>query len=191
VTGRVAFHRGMKTNLILASLIAASFSTAGAEPTPPTPPGPPPPPSPTRLMQTCEEKGVPLFEIDHRVEPRLEDVVMETSELVLYPSGAWSYTSHDGNGKTTHHAAGCLRHQVLETIEHDLKEATWTVKTNAAKCMVASLGYVEYSSRGKVVWTQRTCQLEYLDETSRRSLDEIEKILVNVSAVHNPPCCKK
>src|SRR5215467_5835292 len=133
----------MKTNLILASLIAAS--TAGAEPTPPTPPGPPPPPSPTRLRQTCEEQGVPLFEIDHRVEPRLEDIALETSELVLYPSGAWTYTSHDGNGKTTHHATGCLRYQVLQTIQHDLEQATWTVKTNAAKCMVASLGYVEYS----------------------------------------------
>jgi hypothetical protein len=177
----------MKTNLILASLIAAS--TAGAEPTPPTPPGPPPPPTPTRLMQTCEEQGVPLFEIDHRAEPRLEDVVIETSELVLYPSGAWTF--HSGTGKAEKTIHGCLRYQVLQTIEHDLKQATWTVKTNAAKCMVASLGYVEYSSRGKVVWTQRTCQLEYLDETSRRSLDEIEKILVAASTPHNPPCCKK
>ncbi len=166
----------MKT-LILASLIAASFTTADAEPTPATPP-----PPATRLRQACEATGVPLFEIDHRVEPRLEDVVLDTSELVLYPSGGWTFTSHDGNGKTLRSASGCLRYQVMQTIEHDLNEATWTVKTAAARCMIASLGYVQYSSRGKVVWTQRTCQLEYLDDASRRSLDEIEKILVAASA---------
>jgi len=150
----------MKTNLLLASLIAASFTTADAEPT-----AAPAPPPATRLRQSCEPTGVPLFEIDHRG--------VDTTDLVLYPSGGWTFMSRD---KTV---SGCLRYQVLQAIERDLKQATWTVETNAAKCMIASLGYVQYSSRGKVVWTQRGCQLEYLDETSRRSLDEIEKILVS------------
>lgn len=179
----------MKTTIILASLV---LGTAGAAPTPPTPPGPPSaPPQPTRLRQSCEMTGVPLFEIDHRVEPRLEEVALDTSQLVLYPSGAWEFTSRDGNGKALRHASGCLRYQVVQTIERDLNQATWTVKTADAKCMAVSFGYEEYSSRGKVVWTQHMCQLEYLDEASRRSLDEIEKILVDASAVHNPPCCKK
>jgi hypothetical protein len=180
----------MKTTLLLASLVLGSFTAAGATPTPPTPPGPPPPNSIRVDDQRCKATGDVLFEIDHRVvmDSPMENAV-PTSELVLYKTGAW--TLHSGTGKAAHTSSGCLDERTLKTIQSDLEHATWTHKMADAACEAISNGYVAYSSHGKLVWTQRMCQLEYLDDTSRRSLDEIEKLLVAATAPHTPPCCKK
>lgn len=144
------------------------FATAFA----PTPPGPPtgPPPS-------CSDRGGVLFEIDH--------LQYQQSELELFEGGKWTFHSK------TREAQGCLSRDQMKTIRDDLARATWTGNVADAMCAAVSLGYTQYSTHGKTVWTQRMCQLEYLDATSRRSLDDIENILLTVSTEHKPPCCKK
>ncbi len=174
----------MKT-LCLASLLAASF-TASAQPRPPTPPGPPTGvPHPLRLA--CTDDGGVLFEIDHKVDAGSPEMIaLPTSELKLYAGGQWTFTSSDKH----HNASGCLAPALQQRIRDDLKTATWTQKVADAACAAVSIGYTQYSAHGKVVWTERMCQLEYLDEDSRRSLDDIEKILTS-QLPKPPPCCKK
>ena len=147
---------------------------------------PTPPPAPAGPPPTCSESGGVLFEIDHKVEPSLQDLAIETSELELFAGGKWTF--HSSSKRV---ASGCLSSDQMKTISADLARATWTGKVAQAACAAVSAGYTEYSSRGKVVWTQRMCQIEYLDAASRRSLDEIENILLTVSAEHKVPCCKK
>ena len=146
---------------------------------------PTPPPAPSGPPPTCSDAGGVLFEIDHKVEPSVEEVAIETSELKLYEGGKWTF--HSSSKRT---ASGCLSRDQMKTISDDLARATWTGKTAQAMCAAVYLGYTQYSSHGKAVWTQHMCQIEYLDEASRRSLDEIEKIILTVSAEHKPPCCK-
>jgi len=168
----------MKT-LLLASLVSM---TAAAQPSPPTPPPPPPPGS---LPATCSDTGGVLFEIDHKIEMTSPlDNIPITSELKLYEGGKWVLTS----GKQT--SSGCLSKEQMKTISADLARADWKFSIAEASCAAISSTYAQYSSHGKVVWSQHMCQLEYLNEKSRRSLDEIEKILVAASTPHTPPCCK-
>ncbi len=183
----------MTTKLLaLASLALAS--AASAAPTPvdtPTPPPAPPAPHAMRAPDRCLASGEVLFEVDHRIDLTMNAAGARTSEMVLYASGAWTFTSHDGSGKLARTASGCLNERALHTIRADLARASWTTKTAEATCAAISADYVEYRSRGKLVWTARMCQLPYLDETSAKSLAEIEKILDDASAPHTPPCCKK
>ena len=164
--------------LCLASLFVGALP-AGAVPTPPDVPRPPGGPPPA----ACTDAGGVLFEIDHAND--MERVELETSELKLYEGGKWTFHS------AKREASGCLDAAQMKTIADDLKRAKWTVKVADAACAAVSAGYTRYSTHGKVVWTQRMCQLEYLDDTTRRSLDQIENILAAASAPHLPPCCKK
>ncbi len=180
----------MKTKLLLASLL---FASAAAAQTAPTPPPPPPAPSPhaMRAPDLCREGGDVLFEIDHGVDVTMNVSGIGTSEMVLYATGAWHFTSRDGSGKLLRTASGCLSNTQMTKIRADLSRATWTVKQAEAACMAISANVTTYSLHGKLVWTARMCQLDYLDETSAKSLDEITKILDDASAPHTPPCCKK
>jgi hypothetical protein len=172
----------MKT-LLVASLLSVSF-TAGAVPTPPDLPHPPP--MDRAPAAACSDSGGVLFEIDQKIEMNspLEDMP-QTSELELYEGGKWTLTK----GKQT--SSGCLSKQQMKTISDDLARADWKFAIAEAACAAISSSYTQYSSHGKVVWSQHMCQLEYLNDKSRRSLDEIEKILVTASTPKLPPCCKK
>jgi hypothetical protein len=174
----------MWKTLSVASLLCLSALSASAVPTPPDVPRPPMGPPP--VAETCSDAGGVLFEIDHKVEDSPEMIVVETSELKLYEGGKWTF--HSSNKRI---ASGCLSRSQMRTIADDLKHATWTGKTATAACAAVYIGYTQYASHGKVVWTQHVCQLEYLDDASRRSLTEIENILLTASAEHKPPCCKK
>jgi hypothetical protein len=178
----------MTKTLCLASLLLASL--AGAQPQPPTPPGPPPltEADVQRFRPSCEAKGPVLFEIDHRAPA---DSHLETSELVVYASGAWTLHSRTGDDKPGREAAGCLREPLVRRIRADLDDATWTVGRNHITCRAMALGSVEYRANGQLVWTARVCSPEVLDATSRGKLAEIVKLLDDATAPHHPPCCKK
>ncbi len=181
------FDGGMTTKLLLASLLCASAAAAQPAPTPP----PAPSPHARLAPDLCRASGDVLFEIDHRVDLTMNVSAAGTSELVVYATGAWTLDSRDGSGKPLRKAQGCLADSQMRTIRADLARATWQVKTADATCAAISADVVQYHVRGKLVWTQRMCQLPYLDETSQRSLDEITKIVDDASAPHTPPCCKK
>lgn len=180
----------MMNKLLLASLLFASAAAAQTAPTPPTPP-PAPSPHAMRAPDLCREGGDILFEIDHKVNASVTMQALPTSQMVLYATGAWHFESHDGNGKLLRAASGCLSDTQMRTIRGDLQRATWTVKQAQATCMAISADFTTYATHGREVWTARMCQLDYLDETSAKSLVEIEKILDDVSAPRTPPCCKK
>ena len=181
----------MMTKLLLASLLFASAAAAQTAPTPP--PAPPPAPSPhaMRAPDLCREGGDILFEIDHEVNASVTMQALPTSQIVLYATGAWHFESHDGNGKLLRSANGCFSNMQMQAIRADLSRATWTVKQAQAACMAISADFTTYSVHGQLVWTARMCQLDYLDETSAKSLAEIEKMLDDASAPRTPPCCKK
>ena len=170
----------MKT-ILFASLVSV---TAAAQ-TAPTPPGPPAPGSRPAPV-TCSASGDVIFEIDHKVEMNspLENLP-EVSELKLYAGGKWLRTQ----GKQV--ASGCLSKDQMKTITDDLARADWKFSIAEATCAAISSGYTQYSSHGKVVWSEHMCQAEYLNDKSRQSLDEIEKLLVTASTAPKVLCCKK
>lgn len=178
----------MKTTL-LASLVLLPSLIATAQPTAPTPP-PPPPGPPTQVRQACSATGDVLFEIDHAVEDFAKGQ-LGTSELVLHEGGRWTFVSHTADGKLGPASSGCLSSTQMHDIRADLARATWKVHHADATCAALSAGYERYATRGKVVWTQKMCQLEILDEASAKALADIEAILNKVSAPQTPPCCKK
>ncbi|MGE5186710.1 MAG: hypothetical protein ACM31C_31870 [Acidobacteriota bacterium] len=182
-----AFDAGMTIKLLLASLVFASTAAAQAAPTPP----PPPSPHVLRAPDLCRAKGDVLFEIDHRVDVTMNVATVGTSELVVDATGAWTFDSRDGSGKPLRSAHGCLADAQMRAIRADLARATWQVKRADTACAAIGADLVHYYVRGRLVWTERMCQIPYLDETSRRSLDEITKILDDASAPRTPPCCKK
>src|SRR5438270_13614797 len=95
----------MSKTLFIASLLSIPL-TALAVPTPPTPVDAPRPPSGPSLASpppTCSDAGGVLFEIDHDVEPGVEQNAIETSKLVLFEGGRWTFSS---SSKRT--ASGCL-----------------------------------------------------------------------------------
>jgi hypothetical protein len=169
----------MWNKVLFASLLATSCSIAGAAPTPPTPPGPPAPNAAPPAQ--CTQTGDVLFQIADRVEHGSTLPADKTWTITVRDNGAWMRTAHDERGKLARDDRGCLDRTQLDAIRRSLANAHWVVKQAQATCAAVSGTYLEYSSHGRVVWTQRMCQLEYLDDDSRQAVETISKLLDEVS----------
>jgi hypothetical protein len=177
----------MKTNYLLASLLVVTCSLAAAAPSPPTPP-PPPSGTPSPI---CQQGDDVLFQIESKLESPTFEV--PTSRTTLYTTGAWARVDRDGKGKVTRSASGCVTKEQLAQVETQLAHTPWKVKQTAVACAAASATYGAYSSHGKVLWEQHTCQLTYLDKDSELALRTLESLLEDVSkpgwldATHGKP----
>lgn len=173
----------MLTKLCFASLIATSFSLAVAAPasklqppTPPPAPGPDAPPPPV-----CKASSDVLFQVADRVDTALMPDGSATWTNTVYEGGAWQRVELDAKGKITRRSSGCFDKTKLSTIRSTLDHATWKTEHAGAACAAVSGTYLEYTSRGKVVWTQRMCQLDVLDADSAKALQTISSLLDDVS----------
>ena len=178
----------MKTPLTLASLLLTSLVASADTAQAPTPP-PPPDPHAMRLRPTtCDASGDVLIEIDHRA---VASAKLETSELVVYATGAWTLHVTKPDGKAGRQASGCLRPQLVAQIRKELDAAAWKLDPVEAACAAISESTIEYRVRGKLRWTEEMCPSVTLDEQSVKALADITKILDQATAPATVPCCKK
>jgi hypothetical protein len=148
--------------LLALACLTLACATAGAQPAPPARKAPPP--------KGCVAHGTPVFEIDHRVDPGAK---MPTSTFKIFESGAWTYESTDAEGKAGEPLRGCFAGDDLAAIKKDL-ESPWKITNAKFHCMAHSSAFTEYSVNGKIVFTQRICNGQSLDEASQKALTELE-----------------
>jgi hypothetical protein len=172
-------HRMFVPVALSAVLLLACASSASAEPSAPAPPRPAPAapgaqtapaaPSTPAAPADCKPTGRALFEIDHKVEAGAK---LATSAVKLYANGAWTHAEVDAEGKAQPQAAGCLARPEVKPVADALHAAPWKTTTARVHCMAMSSQYTEYRVDGKLVFTQKLCSGQNLDDKSRAALDK-------------------
>lgn len=153
-----------------AVLLVACASSASAEPSAPAAPKPAPAaPSTPAAPAACKPTGAAVFQIDHKVEPGAK---LKTSAVKLYPGGAWTHDEVDAEGKAQPQTAGCLAQPDVKQVIDALRAAPWKITTARIRCMAMSPQYTEYRVDGKLVFTQKLCSGQSLDDKSRVALDK-------------------
>lgn len=154
------FGQMQHSNKLLALLMLACAATASAAPD--TPAGP------ARKGDACRPGGKVVFEIDHRVEPGAK---LATATVKLYGGGAWTRDETDADGKAAPQTSGCLAKQDAKHVASELRSAPWKVTTARIHCMAMSSTFTEFRVDGKLVFTQKLCSGQSLDDKSRSVLD--------------------
>ena len=154
-----------RTIALSAVLLFACASAAEADP--PAPAAPRAPPAPA--ADACKPTGHVLLEIDHRVEPGAK---LATSTVKLFGTGAWTHDETDADGKPQPQTSGCLARPEVKQLASLLHSAPWKVTTARIHCMAMSSSYTEYQVDGKLVFTQKLCSGQSLDDKSRAALDK-------------------
>jgi hypothetical protein len=156
-----------------AVLLVACASSASAEPPAPAPPksapAAPAAPAAPPAADGCKPTGAVLFQIDHKVEPGAQ---LATSAVKLYASGAWTRDETDAESKPQPRAQGCLARPDVKPVVDALHAAPWKITTARVHCMAMSPSYTEYRVDGKLVFTQKLCSGQNLDDKSRAALDK-------------------
>jgi hypothetical protein len=154
-----------------AVLLVACASSASAEPPAPAPPRPAPaaPPAPPPASDGCKPTGAVVFQIDHKVDPGAK---LATSVVKLYATGAWTRDETDPEGKPQPRASTCVARPDVKQVADALHAAPWKVTTARIHCMAMSPAYTEYRVDGKLVFTQKLCSGQTLDDKSRAALDK-------------------
>jgi len=142
-----------------AVLLLACASSAAA--------GPDAPKSPPH-GDACRPTGMVLFEIDHRVMPGAQ---AEASTIKVSGNGAWTREGVDAGGKPEAQTSGCLDRAYAKELASSLHSAPWKVTTARIHCMAISPTFTEYRVDGKLVYTERLCSGQSLDDKSRAALD--------------------
>jgi hypothetical protein len=144
-------------------LVVACASSASAEPPAPAAPSPPAAPA------ACKPTGAVVFQIDHKVEPGAK---LATSAVKLHATGAWTRDETDPEGKAQPQTAGCLARPDVKQVTDALHAAPWKITTARIHCMAMSPQFTEYRVDGKLVFTQKLCSGQSLDDKSRAALDK-------------------
>lgn len=141
-------------------LLLACASSASAEP--------PAPKAPARA-DACRPGGKAVFEIDHRVTPGAAGA---TSTIQVFGSGAWTRQAAEADGKAQPATSGCLDQAYARQLATALRAAPWKITTARLRCMAMSTEYTDYKVDDKVVFTQKLCSGQTLDDKSRAVLDD-------------------
>jgi hypothetical protein len=148
-------------------LVVACASSASAEPPAPAPPKPAP--AAPAAPAACKPTGAVVFQIDHKVEPGSK---LATSAVKLHTTGAWIRGETDPEGKAQPQTSGCLARPDVKAVADALRAAPWKTTTARIHCMAMSPSYTEYRVDGKLVFTQKLCSGQSLDDKSRAALDK-------------------
>ncbi|HEX7839705.1 MAG TPA: hypothetical protein VF469_19655 [Kofleriaceae bacterium] len=116
----------------------------------------------------CRPAGKVLFEIDHKVIPNAQG---ETSTIKVFANGAWTREGVDASGKPEAQTSGCLDKDYTKELASSLHGVPWTVTTARIRCMAISPTFTEYRVDGKLVYTEKLCSGQNLDDKSRAALD--------------------
>jgi hypothetical protein len=164
----LSMHNAFK--LLAALSLACASSAAAAPPTGPKPPEPKPPDAPAQPAHgdACKPGGSVVFEIDHRAIPGAK---LATSTVKLFGNGAWSRVETSADGQAAAPVTGCLGKQEAKHLASELRSAPWKVTTAKVHCMAMSSTYTEFQVDGKLVFTQKLCSGQSLDDKSKAALD--------------------
>jgi len=123
------------------------------------------------LPRECAPSGNVLFEIDQAAD-RASKLVTATTKL--YPNGAWRTEWIDVDGKVARTAVGCLVPSSVDHIRDDLRAAKWKVTHYPIACRGYSPRFTTYSWNRRVMFTDRVCSHDTLDDDSRQVLERID-----------------
>jgi len=178
---------------LLAALALACTSSASAAPlSGPKPPEPKPSdtppkpdaPRPPAYGDACKPGGNVVFEIAHRAMPGAK---LATSTVKLFGGGAWTRAETSADGQALAPTTGCLGKQEARHIASELRSVPWKVTTAKIHCMAMSATFTEYQVDGKLVFTQKLCSGQSLDDKSRAALDAaIAKVEPTAPAAPKP-----
>jgi hypothetical protein len=152
--------------LALACLTFAC-ATAGAEPQPATPPAPPARKLPP--AKGCVAHGTPAFEVDHGP---IGTAKQASWAFKIYESGAWTYEPKDADGKAGELERGCFAGEDLAAIKADVK-VPWKAESAGIHCMAMATTSDKVHVNGKLVFTEKMCNDQKLDDASAKALADL------------------
>jgi hypothetical protein len=161
--------------LILASLLT---SIAAAAPSAPTPPPAPPINRVPSMPSTCKQAGDVLFESAGKP---IGANKVATNHVTLWANGAWSFAQTNADGAAGRQVSGCLADDKLVTVRTALTKAPWQIKHWEVSCAAIGTSLIEYSVRGKLVYTDAICSADELDADSTKKLAEVVAIFAELS----------
>jgi len=146
---------------VVAAMIVALLRTAAADPTP-------------KRVRECKPAGGVLFEVAQRVEHKAK---LPTATTRLYENGAWKTEVIDVDGKLARTRSGCVEASNLDRIREGLRTAKWKTQRTSATCRTDQPTFTTYKWKRRLLYTERTCNVDVLDADSQQTLDLIEYYL--------------
>lgn len=126
-------------------------------------------------VQTCPARGTPMLELDHRADTKIE-----TSTVKIYNSGAWTFTPIDKDGVAGATTRGCFDQKTLTQIRRAVQRAPWEITHPKIMCFAYSPQFTQYLLHGQLMFTQRMCGGDQVDDTTRKALDLVNAKLALV-----------
>lgn len=127
-------------------------------------------------MPGCTDpSGRPILQISLRSDR----IKAPLTTFIIGRDSGWRFTRTAG-GKVIDQTGGCLLPIDMDQLNRALSVAKWR-RTPVPSCGAYWHEYTEYSVEGRLVHTVRTCDPEELDEVSKKTLLEIERIKNKVS----------
>ncbi|HEV7555277.1 MAG TPA: hypothetical protein VGO00_07485 [Kofleriaceae bacterium] len=110
----------------------------------------------TARADDCKATGKPLFTID------TVDMGKVTSSTKLYDNGAWTVDA----------TSGCADKAVAPKVKTLMAKAPWTI-SHPVHCMIATSKWTNYYTGDKLLFSERACNPDKLDDVSENTLAEI------------------
>ena len=146
---------------VTASILVALLRTAAADPA-------------SKPIRECKPAGGVLFEVAQRVEHKAK---LPTATTRLYENGAWKTEVVDVDGKLARTHSGCVEASDVDRIRESLRAAKWKTERTNATCRADQPTFTTYKWKRRLLYTERTCNIDVLDEDSQHTLDLIELYL--------------
>jgi hypothetical protein len=172
----------MQAMKLLAALSLACASGAAAAPI--ASPKPPEPKPAEPKPDACKPTGNVVFTIDHRAIP---DAKLATSTVKLFGDGAWTKVETTAEGQAQPATGGCHSKQDAKHIASELRSAPWKITNAKVHCMAMSSTFTEFRVDGKLVFTQKLCSGQSLDDKSKAALDAAIALVEPIAPPPAPP----
>lgn len=146
------------------AMLVLSTATAAADPVPAKKLG-------------CSSTGAPVVEV------KLVQLGSEPAGHVtkIYRGDGWRAQDIDKAGKVSDDKQGCADAADVRDLEAKLAKAKWKITTARNHCMAMATTSTEYRVKGKVVWTERMCSGQTLDQDSAAAIDAVKAIVAKLT----------
>lgn len=122
----------------------------------------------------CKPDGDVLLEVAQRTMPHVHG---STAKTKVWANGAWMTEVHDGGHNVARTRAGCLDDAKLGRIRARMDSASWKTVRSKRACRSDQPRFTTYTWKGRLVYTERTCNTQVLDADSRKALDAVSVVL--------------
>ena len=122
----------------------------------------------------CKPAGGVMFEIGRGV---VRNAKLPTATTQLFENGAWRTEVIDVDGRLARQRSGCLEPTAVEVIRESLRAARWKLARSKATCRADQPRFTTYRWKRRLLFTDRTCNIDVLDEDSQHALDLVDSYL--------------